>query len=148
MVSGPWGRVATAATKSPNERLHPTEIACSGANGGDGGPGLGGAVNNLVGTMTLSDSSLMNNTATGGRGGGRGRGGLGGNGGNSLGGIHVTSGATAALTDSMIKDNAATGGAAGAGGTAGLGQGGGVYVASTAAATANKKTMVKNNTAS
>jgi hypothetical protein len=145
-LAGAVGNLVGTMTISDSNLMNNAATGGRGGDQGTGGGGLGaggGVVSENNGTTIITNALISGNTATGGAGS---NGGSGGNG--SGGGLYVSSGATLTLTDSMIKQNTATGGAAGSGGTAGLGQGGGVSVASTATASANRKTKVKNNTAS
>jgi hypothetical protein len=84
---------------------------------------------NLAADLTLIDSSVTNNVATGGAGG------AGANGGNALGGgitnfnppPALPGPPALALVTTLVTGNSATGGTAGAGGASGSGIGGGVY---------------------
>src|SRR5262249_55396270 len=85
-----------------------------------------GRINRFTGaeaSLTLSDSTVSANQATGGAGG------AGGNGGNGLGGglFNGAGSPTATISNTNITANQASGGAAGAGGGAGQGIGGGIY---------------------
>ncbi len=84
--------------------------------GGDGGWGLGGAIFNLYGTITLTNSTLAFNTARGGDGGGVANqpGGNGGNGGRGEGGAIFNLDGSVNLTYVTLASNTATGGAGGA----------------------------------
>lgn len=120
-----------------------------GLLGGTGGAGQGGGLINLLGSIgTLSDSTVVLNTATGGAGG------VGGNGGNGKGGGIFNGGpspvGTPSLTlrRSLVALNRADGGGAGDGGSAGLGQGGGVYLSLGGAASADLWTFIFANDAS
>ncbi len=120
-----------------------------GLLGGTGGAGQGGGLNNLNGSIgTLSDSTVILNTATGGAGG------VGGNGGNGQGGGVFNGGpspvGTPSLTllRSLVALNRADGGAAGPGGSAGLGQGGGLYLTPSGVAFADLATALLANDAS
>ncbi|MEG4029408.1 MULTISPECIES: DUF4347 domain-containing protein [unclassified Microcoleus] len=68
--------------------------------GGGGGAGLGGAIFVNAGSLTLNNSTLFNNTATGGAGATPGQG--------AGAAIFVNSGATATLTNNTITANTAT----------------------------------------
>jgi hypothetical protein len=120
-----------------------------GLIGGTGGAGRGGGISNINGSIgTLSDSSVLLNTATGGAGG------VGGNGGNGQGGGVFNDGPTAlgtprlTLQRSVAVLNRADGGAAGNGGSAGLGQGGGLYLTPGGDAYADVGTTIFANDAS
>lgn len=103
-------------------------------NGGNAGTGVGGAVGNeavsLLGafapsTMTVDDSTFLDNQSIGGTGGNGAAGGNGGNG--SSNGLNVAGGAmnngssNLTVTDSLFFDNQAIGGTGGVGGTGGNG---------------------------
>jgi hypothetical protein len=100
-----------------------------GLHAGNGGDGLGGAIDVAAGSLTLNNSTVSNNTAQGGRGGnGDTTGGYGGNG--RGGAIYLNFGATATLINSTLSGNTAQGGASGAGltpGGGGSGEGGGLF---------------------
>jgi CSLREA domain-containing protein len=106
-----------------------------GAVGGSGGEGAGGAVYHSVGILTITNSSIIANTATGGAGGMGGTGGLwdgfgssndhagiGGLGGQGSwgrgGGVYVADGALT-LNQATFTENVAAGGEGGDGGTGG-----------------------------
>ena len=100
-----------------------------GLLGGIGGVGQGGGLMNVNGSIgTLSDSTVVLNTATGGAGGVGGHGGNGQGGGVFNGGPSPQGTPNLKLHRSLVALNRAVGGAAGDGGSAGLGQGGGVYL--------------------
>ncbi len=87
-----------------------------------GGSARGGAVSNIIGPLTLSNSQLVGNVAQGG-------GGALGKGGDARGGgLCNEFGATAVLTNVRIADNQAVGGAGGVGGNGGNALGGGVFI--------------------
>jgi len=96
----------------------------SACPGGGAGAGLGGAIFNHSGAVTITRSTLTGNAATGGTGGdGVGYGGDpanqagdGGGGGAGLGGAIFTYEGTLALTNSTLSGNTATGGNGGGGG--------------------------------
>jgi hypothetical protein len=137
-------------------------------SGNQGGPALGGAIQNEFATLTVTGSTLVGNTATGGAGtsgaiGGNGEGGgiqsagtlkfsggvISGNqaiggagGGNGEGGGAAITGGSASFTSALITLNAATGGSGG-----GPGHGGGLYIG-TGALTTLKNTQVILNAAS
>jgi hypothetical protein len=120
-----------------------------GLLGGTGGAGRGGGLSNINGSIgTLSDSTVILNTATGGAGG------LGGNGGNGQGGGAFNDGPSPqgapslTLLSSLVTLNRADGGAAGNGGSAGLGQGGGLYLTPGGIACADVGTTIFANDAS
>lgn len=146
-----------------------------GGRGGFGGVGKGGGVFVASGTLTVTNSTIDANAASGGPGGngGRGgnggtsgadgRGGFGGNGGNGGGaeggGTHDPNG-NAALVNATVSDNSATRGLGGSGGIGGsgsptgsgglagiggTGKGGGIFVAT---GTDLGNTIVALNTAS
>ena len=112
----------------------------NGGNGGSAGDDSGGAINNQ-GTMTIDDSSLFENQATGANGGGgpggaggtggialnESRGGIGGNGGNGgfdgadFAGAIESSMGSLTLTHSTLSLNSAGRGAGGAAGAPGAG---------------------------
>jgi hypothetical protein len=102
----------------------------SGGNGGDASRGDGGAVINLIGTMSVSNSTIAGNASQGGAGGaaGSGAGTVGGSGGLTRGGgFSNERGGTATLLRTSILNNTATGGAGANGGTGGDALGGGVF---------------------
>ncbi len=102
----------------------------SGGNGGDGGRGDGGAIINLIGTITVSHCSILQNAAQGGAGGapGSGAGTVGGAGGTARGGgFSNNAGGTATVSHTAIVQNRATGGAGGTGATGGAALGGGAF---------------------
>ncbi len=119
-----------------------------GGAGTTGATGQGGAIaNENGGVLTVSDSLIALNQATGGAS-------HGGNGGNGLGG-GIFNGVpnpfgTPSLTlrRSLVVFNQAVGGTAGGGGTAGLGQGGGLYLAPGGVASADLLTAILFNDAS
>lgn len=139
-------------------------IGGKGGNGGNGGDGVGGALNN-VGTLTLSKLTLSNttfvaNSTSGGAGGnggaggagpGVGAGGIGANGGRGFGGAisHGASGSMT-LTNATVARNSAAGGAYGIGGAGnggnGVGVGGGIGNNMSLTATA-KNTLLATNSA-
>ncbi len=81
----------------------------SGYGGGGGGAGLGGAVFNLDGTVTLTNSTLANDTALGGQGGLGGQNGVAGNG---LGGAVFNLNGNVTVLNSTLSGNTAQGGGA------------------------------------
>jgi hypothetical protein len=89
--------------------------------GGNGGYALGGAIYNVLGQVTITNSTLVANEAVGGDGG------TGGSGGPGWGGALYNDAGQVTITNSTLADNVARGGAGGAGGTAGRSQGGAVY---------------------
>jgi hypothetical protein len=105
--------------------------AGSGGAGGPGGGAEGGAIRFLFGALTVTNSMLAANQATGGAGG-AGAGGLGGVGGDaSGGGLNIgdngfASIATVSIT--AIADNQAIGGAGGSQNDGGNGSGGGLSI--------------------
>ncbi len=101
-------------------------------NGGNGAQGDGGAILNLFGGpglgLTITDCSIVTNTAQGGAGGAPGSGGVGGSGGVCRGGgLANERGATATVSNTSIVNNQALGGAGAAGSNGGNALGGGVY---------------------
>jgi hypothetical protein len=163
--------IGATATISNSSFFFDTAAGGSAAgSGSQAGPGEGGAIQNAFATMTVADSTLIGNVATGGAGtngavGGNGQGGgiqdmgplqvggglisgnqaVGGSGGgdSESGGAYVSgSGASISFTDVLITLNAATGGAGG-----GSGFGGGLYIG-TGAITTLKNTKVFGNIAS
>jgi hypothetical protein len=99
-----------------------------GGNGGNGMRADGGAVINLLGTITVTNSLFVGNTSQGGAGGAGGSGGVGGVGGLGRGGgFSNERGGTATVTDTLIVLNQASGGAGAAGASGGNAVGGGVY---------------------
>ncbi len=111
----------------------------SGGRGGAGGTGTnttyGGGVGLSVSRLSVTNSALIGNVATGGGGGTGGDGGAGGTGPGGAGGVgtgggdtfggalYVTAGNPTTLTDVTIADSTATSGRAGQGGNAGGGVG-------------------------
>jgi hypothetical protein len=86
-----------------------------------GGSGDGGAIGNAFGTLVLSNSQLLGNTAQGGAGGQE-------HGGNALGGgLSNDFGGTAVLTNVEVASNRAIGGVGGAGSRGGDALGGGIF---------------------
>jgi hypothetical protein len=86
-----------------------------------GGTGRGGAIDNLVGDMTISNSRFMHNLARGGDGNV-------GNGGDARGGAVANEfGGHLTLTNVEITENRAVGGAGGIGGDGGDAQGAGIF---------------------
>jgi filamentous hemagglutinin family protein len=73
----------------------------NGSNVGGGGAGFGGAIFVRAGSLTLTNSTLVGNTATGGSGGGTDAG----NGQGMGGAIFVNQGATATLINSTLNGN-------------------------------------------
>ncbi|NES23912.1 MAG: hypothetical protein F6K41_34605, partial [Symploca sp. SIO3E6] len=123
-----------------------------GRGSGDGGDGgNGGGIFANTGALTLTNSTVSGNTATGGDGGNGGNGvyggGDGGNGGNG-GGIFANTGALT-LTNSTVSGNTATGGIGGIGGNGGNdgdgGNGGGIYINDTQNNTITNS-IIANNT--
>jgi hypothetical protein len=93
-----------------------------GGDGADGGGARGGAIANLFGSLDMSASSLVRNTAVGAAGGDGG-----GSGGLARGGaIANDRGGTATIDSTSIVNNEATGGAGGSGGSGGDAIGGGI----------------------
>ncbi|MEG3921390.1 DUF4347 domain-containing protein [Microcoleus sp. T3_A4] len=88
----PGGLSTTIGAFTPGGAGSPT--------GGGGGAGLGGAIFVNAGSLTLNNSTLFNNTATGGAGATPGQG--------AGAAIFVNSGATATLTNNTITANTAT----------------------------------------
>ncbi|MEJ5312618.1 MAG: choice-of-anchor D domain-containing protein, partial [Anaerolineae bacterium] len=108
-----------------------------GGSGG-GGAGLGGAIFNYAGTLTIVTSTLSGNTAQGGAGGdngyhGAGGAGLAADGGSGYGGAIFNEGGSVTLLASTVASNTVTGGAGGVGyngssnGNPGSADAGGVY---------------------
>src|SRR5205823_9864651 len=104
--------------------------------GGAGNTGGGGVFSNGGSTLTVTDSTFLDNQAIGGKGGNGGAGGNGGVGGSGEGGAIRSTQTPAALagvdipstlhgSDSLSEDNEAIGGAGGNGGSGGNGGGGG-----------------------
>jgi hypothetical protein len=104
----------------------------AGGAGGQGGTGAGGALYNLFGTVTLSNSTVSGNSADGGRGGGGGNGsaagnifspagagGMGGAGFTGCGGGLVAAGGTLTVSNTTVASNRSQGGNGGHGGAAG-----------------------------
>lgn len=86
-----------------------------------GGSGAGGAIANVIGALTVSNSQLVGNLAQGGAG-------ANGKGGNADGGaLTNVEGGTAVLTNVRIADNRAIGGAGGPGSQGGTAHGGGIF---------------------
>jgi CSLREA domain-containing protein len=104
--------------------------ATSAVPGSSGAAGIGGAILSSGGNITLIDSTLNDNIATGGAGTAN-VAGAGGAGGAGLGGAIYADSGTVSIRNSTFSNNRAVGGAGGAGltvaGAAGQGQGGGVY---------------------
>jgi hypothetical protein len=114
---------------------------------GDGGAGEGGALYVDGGAVTLSNSTLADNAAQGGPGGG-GFGLVAGTGGTGEGGAIYVAAGSVTLNNSTLADNAAQGGrggspAMGIGGDGGAGEGGAIYVAA-GAVTLNNSTLADN----
>jgi hypothetical protein len=102
----------------------------SAATAGGGGAGLGGAIFNHNGSLTMTNCTVSANTATGGAGGDVSIG-TPGSGGSGFGGGLFNLNGTAALNNCTIALNSVEGGAAGSGGSggasAGQAAGGGIY---------------------
>jgi hypothetical protein len=99
-----------------------------GIGGGGGGAGLGGAIFNHRGTLTVVNSTLTENTAQGGNGGNGGA--LGARGGSGLGGAIFNLNGAVHLTNSTIAANtviAGTGGTGSTAGSSGQADGGALY---------------------
>lgn len=110
----------------------------------EGRPARGGGIGHLGGTLSLSETTLSGNEATGGVGGtdeffGSAQGGAG-----SGGGIFWNGDGT--ISSSTITFNTATGGAGGTGADAGVGSGGGIFVDSSAMVDVGN-TILAGNTA-
>jgi hypothetical protein len=125
--TGPFVLPTTTVTGSQfvkNQAVGGTGGASGLGNpGGDGGGARGGAVANLFGTLDLSDSSVVQNAATGGAGGAGG-----GNGGTARGGgVANDRGGIATISGTAVVNNQATGGAGADGGSGGDALGGGIF---------------------
>jgi hypothetical protein len=146
------------ATVSTTLFLGNRAVGGAGGSGAAGGIGEGGAIangggfgdlvllaNNLgldTSSLTLDQSTLIFNVASGGNGG------AGGNGGNgSGGGLFADPDTTAAISDSWLGFNQATGGQGGLSGTSGDGFGGGIDVVD-GASVSLENTKVAGNHAS
>jgi hypothetical protein len=94
--------------------------------------------------LTVINSNVINNLASGGAGG------KGANGGNGLGGgLFVAAGTSAEIEGATFLQNQALGGDGGkAGGSDGQGVGGGIYIEPLALVCLDTKTKAKHNTAS
>src|SRR5262249_43486958 len=98
--------------------------------GGPGGRGDGGAIINLIGTITFSHCAILENAAQGGAGGAPGSGAstVGGVGGTARGGgFSINAGGIATVSNTLIANNQAIAGAGGAGANGGDALGGGVF---------------------
>lgn len=114
--------------------------------GGGGGAGLGGAVFNDNGTVTIVNSTFSGNAAQGGNGGNNGStGGTAGDGGSGFGGGLFSLNNSVTITNSTFANNPVAGGSGGGNaaipGAAGPAQGGGIYVLGFA----NNSTLTMNN---
>jgi hypothetical protein len=135
-------------------------IGVDGGTGQAGGAGLGGGIYVAGGTASLTNVTLSNNTAQGGKGGPAGtitipRTGTHhvgpGPGGNGLGGGMYVAGGSVTLRQCSVTGNSALGGkAGGAGASKGQGEGGGLYLEAGAAVGLDAYTVahVLNNQAS
>jgi hypothetical protein len=92
----------------------------AGTDGSDGGDGLGGAIDEIGGSLTLENDTIQSNVAQGGQGGNGGAGGAGGGGGTG-----GTGGSGFIDQSPVTMDAGAAGGGAGAGGRGGNGGKGG-----------------------
>ena len=146
-----FGGLPSPVTVTATARIDHSTLLGNQARGGagtTGGNSSGGGIANLNGgILTVSNSLIALNRATGGAGNG-------GNGGNGLGGGLSNGGpspvGTPSLTlaRSLVALNRAEGGAASGGGSEGLGQGGGIYITQGADALADLLTAIFANDAS
>jgi uncharacterized repeat protein (TIGR01451 family) len=91
--------------------------------GGGGGAGMGGALFNMYGTATITNTTFAFNGAFGGNGGASGHNGVGGGGGDGFGGAIFNLDGSVSLTYVTLAQNTVSGGSAGGaldGGVAGL----------------------------
>ena len=146
-----FGGLPSPVTVTATARIDHSSLLGNQAKGGagtTGGTGSGGAAANLNGgVLTISNSLIALNRATGGAGSG-GNGGDGRGGGLSNGGPSPVGTPSLTLSRSLVALNRAEGGAASGGGSDGLGQGGGLYVTQGGNACADLLTAILANHAS
>ncbi len=131
-ADGPGGKAGTAMTgPTAGGNGKPGSVGKAGTDGSDGGDGLGGAIDQLGGSLTLVDDTVQSSVAQGGQGGAGGRGGNGGEGGTGgIGGsgiVDQASGTTAAGATGGMAGDGARGGNGGNGGAGGAASGGAIY---------------------
>jgi len=131
-ADGPGGKAGSAMTgPTAGGNGKPGGTGEAGTAGSDGGDGLGGAIDQLGGSLTLDDDTIQGNVAQGGQGGTGGRGGAGGDGGTGgTGGSGIadqTSGTAAAGAIGGDGGNGAHAGNGGNGGAGGAAMGGAIY---------------------
>ncbi len=131
-ADGPGGKAGSAMTgPTAGGTGKPGDAGKAGTNGSNGGDGLGGAIDQLGGSLTLDDDTIQSNVAQGGQGGAGGRGGLGGDGGTGgTGGSGIVDQASGTAAAGAIGGDAgkgARGGNGGNGGKGGAASGGAIY---------------------
>ena len=131
-ADGPGGKAGTSMTgPTAGGNGKPGGAGKAGTDGSDGGDGLGGAIDQLGGSLTLENDTIQSNVAQGGQGGAGGRGGAGGDGGTGgIGGSGIVDQAGGTTAGGALGGDAGNGAHAGNGGNGGAGgaaMGGAIY---------------------
>ena len=131
-ADGPGGKAGTSMTgPTAGGNGKPGGAGKAGTDGSDGGDGLGGAIDQIGGSLTLENDTIQSNVAQGGQGGAGGRGGAGGDGGTGgIGGSGIVDQAGGTTAGGALGGDAGNGAHAGNGGNGGAGgaaMGGAIY---------------------
>ena len=150
--AGAAGIAGSQGSSDPNPNPLQGKNGAHGGNGGGGATGAaggearGGAISVEAGSLSIVNSTLVDNTARGGRGG---IGGAGGNGGNGQpGSAFINSGGGFDYADGGSNGgNGGNGGVGGNGGAGGFAAGGAIYVGASVTSLSMTSSTIANNEA-